>query len=425
MFRDALSSATLRGLWRGAVCAFLASVTVCFVQAAPQANPGVLPDATPQVQQVNPSQAAPGAKVSVVILGSNFSGGAYVSSVSPALHVDSSKRISATEIDAQVSVSATAEPSTLSLLVSNPASRAAEAAFKIVAAAPPAPAAPASPAVAPPAPVASPTPASPVAAPSQVAPTPPAAPAIAPTAPASPAAPATPASIPPVAPSAPAGPEVSAVDPPRVAPGFDTDLKITGKNFGTGAKVSFANPGVRVVAVTAGSTTELDVHVKVAHDAAPGAGSLFVINPDDTEAEVPFEVTTKGGLTATTTQPATPTGTPNAPSAPGTPVAAAVQSYDAFHLGNPTEIFQVHGKVKGALVVSAQTIEYQEDGKTLVSITLSDIKEIKTSSIATNTFHITVSSGKTYHFAPGSLRPGDARNLVDTLRKSLPGSASQ
>ncbi len=212
-----------------------------------------------------------------------------------------------------------------------------------------------------------------------------------------------------------------------MALGIDADLKITGKNFGTGAKVSFANPGVRVVGITAQSNTELDVHIKVAHDASPGAGSLFVINPDDTEVETPFEVTAKGGLAAATTQPATSTGnTPGAPAAPvAAPAATNIQRYDAFHLGNPTEIFQVHGKVKGALVVSTQTIEYQEDGKTLVSIALGDIKEIKTSAVATSTFHITLNSGKTYHFAPGSLRPGDARNLVDTLRKSLLGSASQ
>ncbi len=203
------------------------------------------------------------------------------------------------------------------------------------------------------------------------------------------------------------------------------DLKITGKNFGSGAKVSFANPGVRVMGVISSSPTQLDVHIKVTRDAAAGAGSLFVLNSDDTEAEAPFEVTGKGGVTPPAPQPATSPGSPAPTGSPATPVAADAQRYDAFHLGNPAEIFQVHGKVKGALVVSAQTIEYQEDGKTLVSIALSDIKEIKTSSIATNTFHITLNSGKTFHFAPGSLRPGDARNLVDTLRKSLPSGASQ
>jgi hypothetical protein len=127
--------------------------------------------------------------------------------------------------------------------------------------------------------------------------------------------------------------------------------------------------------------------------------------------EAPFEVTGKGAATLST---------PPSPALPSTPVSPDPQHYDAFHLGNPAEIFQVHGKVKGSLVVSSGTIQYQEDGKTLINISLSDIKEIKTSSLATATFHITLTSGKTYHFAPGSLRPSDARNLVDTLRRSLP-----
>ena len=43
--------------------------------------------------------------------------------------------------------------------------------------------------------------------------------------------------------------------------------------------------------VTSPSSTELTVHIKVAKDATPGVASLFVINPDDNEAEAPFEVT--------------------------------------------------------------------------------------------------------------------------------------
>jgi hypothetical protein len=194
------------------------------------------------------------------------------------------------------------------------------------------------------------------------------------------------------------------------------DLKITGNNFVQGTKVSFANPGVRVVAVTFVSTKELTVHIKVMSNAAAGTGSIYVINPDDSEVEASFEVAGKGAMPPLT--PASP-ATPSSPAAPGSTASAGTQRYDAFHLGNPTEIFKVHGKVKGALVVSPATIEYQEAGQTLVSIQVSDIKEIKTSSVAPNTFHITLNSGSTYHFAPGSMRPADARSLVDTLRKLL------
>ena len=184
------------------------------------------------------------------------------------------------------------------------------------------------------------------------------------------------------------------------------DLKIAGKNFAQGTKVSFANPGIRVLGVTFSSSTDLAVHVKVAKDATPGKGSLFVFNPDDQEVEVPFEVTGKAAAP------------PSAPATPSAPVA--VQRFDAFHLGSPTEILHTHGKVKGALAVSSGAIIYEEDGKTLISIPLGEIKEIKTSSIATATFHITTASGKTYHFAPGSLKPGDAKTIAESLRKALP-----
>jgi hypothetical protein len=429
---------------------FMSLVASAFALAAPQADSDIPPDATPRIQQIDPSQAAPGAHVTVIIQGANFSAGAYVSSVSPAVHIESSKRVSGTQLEAQLSVSASAQPSTISLLVSNPASRAAETAFKIVAgeapaappkeyvepskpaapATPPAPSAPSAPAApeapappaaevkpsepaAPPAPAAAAAPSAPEAPATPSAPTTPAAPAApsAPVAPSAPEAPATSAAPPapaaPSAPAAPPGPEVTTIEPPRVGQGFDMDLKITGKNFVQGAKVSFANPGVRVMGITSPSSTELTVHIKVARDAVPGVASLYVINPDDREVETSFEVTGK--------RAAAPS-----PASPPTAGSPDTQRYDAFHLGNPTEIFQVHGKVKGSLVVSSGTIEYQEDGKTLINIALNEIKEIKTSSIATATFHITLTSGKTYHFAPGSLRPSDARSLVDSLRQALP-----
>jgi hypothetical protein len=358
--------------------------------AAPQGGAEVPPDATPQIQQVDPSQAAPGAHLTVIIQGSNFSSAATVSAVSTAIHVDSSKWISATHLEAELSVGASAQPSTVSLMVSNPASHAAEAAFTIVAGqAPPSPATP-------------PTPDAPTSPPAPPNP----APQVNPPAPPAPIAPATPI-----------GPQVTTVEPAQVAPGFNLDLKVTGKNFALGAKVSFANPGVRVLKTTTLSDTELSVHIKVTFDATPGVASLFVVNPDDSEVEIPFEVVAKGAV-----KPPPPLA-PVSPAAPASPVAPGspdAQRYSAFHLGSPAEAFQVHGKVKGALVVSAGTIQYQEDGKTLVNIAVGDVKEIKTSAVATSTFHITLSSGKVYHFAPGSLRPSDARSLVDSLRAALP-----
>ena len=162
--------------------------------------------------------------------------------------------------------------------------------------------------------------------------------------------------------------------------------------------------------ITSPSTTELVVHIKVAFDATPSVASLFVVNPDDNEVEAPFEVTAK---------PAAKPAARVSPAPPPAPDSSDTRRYDAFHLGSPTEVFHAHGKVKGALVVSPGTIQYQEDQKILINISMTEIREIKVSSIATATFHITLNSGKTYHFAPGSLRPSDARHLVDSLSAAM------
>jgi hypothetical protein len=200
-----------------------------------------------------------------------------------------------------------------------------------------------------------------------------------------------------------------------VGQGFDIDLKLTGKNFVQGTKVSFANQGIRVMGITFSSNTEISVHIKVAGDATPGKTSLFVINPDDNEAEAPIEVALKGTFT-----PA-----PSAPPSPGSPTGADpgyTQRFDAFHLGNPTEIFHVHGKVKGSLVISSGTVKYVEDKKTLVNISLSEIQEVKTSGIGG--VNIKLNSGKTHHFAAASLKGSDARTIVEAIQKAMPSPSA-
>ena len=209
------------------------------------------------------------------------------------------------------------------------------------------------------------------------------------------------------------GPEVKTISPTRVAQGFDVDLRITGSNFVQGAKVSFANPGVRTLGITSFSSTQLTVHIKVATDAPTGKTSLFVINPDDNEVEVPFEVAKKGSYGPST---------PPSPGSPATADANYTQRFDAFHLGNPTEIFHVHGKVKGSLVISSGTVKYEEDGKTLVNVSLSEIQEAKTAGIGG--FNIKLRSGKTIHFAAASLKGSDARTIVDALQKAMPPTAA-
>jgi len=223
-----------------------------------------------------------------------------------------------------------------------------------------------------------------------------------------PATPATPATGTP--PAATGTPEVKAVAPPRVAASSDTTLKITGRNFGQGTKVSFANPAIRVLGVKASSNTELTAHIKVAQNAAPGRTSLYVVNPDDTECETPFEVTAKVSTRATK------------PKSSASSAAAQEQRFEAYHLGNPAEVFQTKGKLKGALIVSAGKLRYEEGSKVLFNVPLSEVKEVEINSIGgfnTGTFHVFLKSGKTYQFAPASLHPADNQKMVDALRKML------
>jgi hypothetical protein len=138
---------------------------------------------------------------------------------------------------------------------------------------------------------------------------------------------------------------------------------------------------------------------------------MFIVNPDDNEVEAAFEVTKKGSVAP---------GAPGAPGAPPAPDSSYTQRFDAFHLGNPTEIFHVHGKVKGALVISGGTIKYQEDGQTLVNISASEISEAKTAGIGG--FNIKLKSGKTVHFAAGSLKGSDAKIIVEAIHKAMPAA---
>jgi hypothetical protein len=329
-------------------------------------------DATPLVQQLNPSQAAAGDEVTVVVEGRNFSSGAYVSITTPSIHVISTRRVSETQIEVKLAISPKAQPGAISLYVSNPASSAAEAAFTIVTAAVPAPAAPAAPST--------------------------------PAAPPSPAAPPTPAAE--VHPSESSTPEVTSVDPPRAAPGTKTKLKITGKNFAQGAKVSFMNPEIRVLGTTASATTELTVRIQIAADAPTGKTSLFVVNPDDQEAEAPFEVA----------------GGPTPAAAVSEPASSPGQRFEVYNLGDVASLLQSHNKTKGTLIVTGEKLTYEESGQEVFSTPLSDIKEVDANIILglnTGTFHINLTSGKTYNLVAGSLRPADSQSIVDSLRKAI------
>jgi hypothetical protein len=334
--------------------------------AAPSATE-IPPTAAAQIIKVTPDQAVAGSPVTVEIQGSNFSAGAYVSFSTPAVRAVSTTRVSATNIQATLEVNPSAQAGTLTLYVSNPAGVAAQASFTVL--------------------------------PASIQP-----------------APAT--TLPAAEKNAPV---VNFVEPAKLAPGSRTTLKIKGKGFADGAMVGFSNPRIQVLATRFSKSKELEVDVQIAADAATGTVSLFVMNPDNSEAEHAFEIA--AGNPTTTLPTAAATTTPMPVPAPAKGEAAAnEQKFEVYNLGDAKSIFQNPGKAKGTLILAGKTLRYEEDGKVVFSAGAAEIEEIAPNvvfGINTATFHVILKSSKTYNFVGASLRPADTQAIVDSLRRAL------
>ena len=340
-----------------------------------QTTMDVRPDLTPRIIKVTPNQAVAGSDVRVSINGENFARGAYVSFSAPVIRVKSTQWISSNQLDVDLIVNSAAQAGTVKLYVSNPASSAAETAFTIV----------------------------PVTTPSTSS---------------------TPAATPATTaggsqPSASKPPEVKSIEPARVSAGSEIDLKVKGKNFLQGAKVAFSNPGILVTETQTVKSSELKAHLKVAADAPAGPTSLFVINPDDSETEVVFEV-----VNATATASTSPSAAPAEPAktSPQPSASAGGQQFEVYDLGEVANIMQVLNMPKGTLIAGSGRLSYSENGKEVFAIKPGEIKEVGPTLIAgfnTGIFHIILNSGKTYHFAPTSLRPADSASIVNALRSVL------
>ncbi len=352
----------------------LAVISVGFSQPA-QTTMDVRPDLTPRIIKITPNQAVAGGDVRITISGENFARGAYVSFSAPVIRVKSTQWVSSNQLDVDLVVNGAARPGTVKLYVSNPASSAGEANFTIVPGA---------------APSTSSTPAT---------------------------TPATTAGE--SQPSASKPPGVKSVEPARVSAGSEIDLKVKGKNFLQGAKVAFSNPGILVTETQTVKSSELKAHLKVAADAPAGPTSLFVINPDDSETEVAFEVVNAAATSSTSPSaaPAEPAKTSSQPS-----VSAGGQQFEVYDLGEVANIMQVLNMPKGTLIAGSGKLSYKENGKEVFAIKRGEIKEVGPTLMAgfnTGIFHIILNSGKTYHFAPTSLRPADSTSIINALRIAL------
>jgi hypothetical protein len=350
------------------LCGFGGAHAFAQAQAPPTEIP---PTAAAQISKVTPASAAAGSTVTVEIEGGGFSAGVYVSFSTPAIRVASTTRQDASKLQADLEVNCSAPPGSVTLYVSNPAGAAAQASFTILpAAAQPSPPAPA------------------------------------------PAARQTEKN----------SPTVTSVEPGRLAPGSRTTLKIKGKGFADGASVSFSNPGVRVLATHFFKSSELSVDVQIAADAATGSGSLFLVNPDDSEVEHPFEIaagnpTTTLATTSPTTTPSTTTGATSKGKA-----GANEQTFEVYNLGEAKTIFQNPSQAKGTLILAGKELRYEEGGKLIFSATAAEVQEIAPNivfGINTTTFRVILKSSKTYNFVSASLRPADTQTIVDSLRRAL------
>jgi hypothetical protein len=395
-----------RWVGRGQISLLVAAVAAALLAGTHAGNGAaaqgeITPESTPMITDFNPKQAAVGEEVKLVIEGKNFAPGVYVSFSTPLVHAIAVTRESATKLEVTVRIGKKAEADVISLYVSNTASVVAEAPFKIVPLLPGSTTAP---------------PGAGLAASSSAQ-----------AATATTAQPASPQAV---------APEIQKIDPPVAPRGGQVELKITGKNFLKGAKVAFSNSGIRVLDTQVNKDTELVARIQIRPDAAPGETNLFVVNPDEEEAEAPFvlaeEVSTApaSSVSAAPTAPAAP---PTAPSTPTPPAASSARPvpaktgaealrFEVYGIADVSAVLQARNKPKGALALEGGKLRFEEAGKEVFAVATTDVKEVDVNmllGINTGTFHVILSSGKTYNFVATSLRPADSQVMVDALKRAL------
>lgn len=217
-------------------------------------------------------------------------------------------------------------------------------------------------------------------------------------------------------------PQISSVKPASVTPGSTLNLKIGGKNFSGGTRAAFQNPGIHVLGVEVKKSSEMEVRIKVDSNAATGSTTLFIFNPDDSEAEASFAVATGSPVVEGSDLPGASTQTKPSGST-GSPAATPSQQFEVINLGDLGGLLKGAGaKPKGTLSIAKGKLTYTENGQEVFSVSASDIREIDLNQflgINTGTFHVILNSGKAYNFAASSLRPADGQAMVTSLHQAL------
>ena len=209
-------------------------------------------------------------------------------------------------------------------------------------------------------------------------------------------------------------PEITAVDPPRAARGTKVDMKISGKNFATGARVDFASQGISVERTEVVSADEIKARVNVAGFATLGTASVFVTNPNQKQAEAPFEV-----FESSAPQPETQTTTTTAPAGPAS--APSPLQFKLIHNVGGLKLLNPK-KPKGTLSVENGILQFEEKGKELLKAPLADVKEVevnKVAGVATASFHVILKSGQRWDFYPSSLKRSECAFIAGALQNAL------
>ena len=218
-------------------------------------------------------------------------------------------------------------------------------------------------------------------------------------------------------------PEVDSLKPEKITPGSITTVQVSGRNFSARARVCFSNPGILVTGTDFNNSGKLTAHIQVAQDASTGATSLFVVNPDESEAEVPFEVDQGSAVVTESAQTSQSAGTPaTTSSSKQSPSTAAAQTFQVIDLGEAIGAFKTQSLPKGTLSLGGGNLSLQEGGNNVFNVSVNQVKEVAPNTlfgISTGTFHIILSSGKMYNFIAGSLSPQDTQSMMTSLQKAV------
>ena len=104
-------------------------------------------------------------------------------------------------------------------------------------------------------------------------------------------------------------PKIASIQPSQVQPGGRITVEIAGKNFLSGAYVSFSDPAVHVLATRRVSETQMEVDIAVGEVAKPQSVVLYVSNPSGTSAQTSFAIVAG----ASSTPPKGQASPPNTP----------------------------------------------------------------------------------------------------------------